>query len=105
LKGQQENILDFHRRLAIVLLAIIKAIPPTIFKNGLRLRRFDHWQEMQSIMPVVSKECFDRVKLIEFIHSLIDSSDAILPGRKMAGAFVNCWENVAWPECGQPFIT
>src|SRR5438552_11680238 len=33
-------------------------------------------------------------KLIEFIHSLIDSSDTILLGRKMADGFVNHWENV-----------
>src|SRR5258705_3778141 len=33
-------------------------------------------------------------KLIEFIHSLIDSSDTILLGRKMTDGFVNHWENV-----------
>ena len=33
-------------------------------------------------------------KLIEFIHSLIDSSDNILLGRKMTDGFVNYWENV-----------
>ena len=33
-------------------------------------------------------------KLIEFINSLIDSSDTILLGRKMTDGFVNYWENV-----------
>ena len=33
-------------------------------------------------------------KLIEFIHSLIDSSDTILLGRKMTDGFVSHWENV-----------
>jgi dihydrofolate reductase len=33
-------------------------------------------------------------KLIEFIHSTIDSSDTILLGRKMTDVFVNHWENV-----------
>jgi dihydrofolate reductase len=33
-------------------------------------------------------------KLIAFIHSLIDSSDTILLGRKMTNEFVNHWENV-----------
>ena len=33
-------------------------------------------------------------KLIEFIHSLIDSSDTILLGRKMTDGFINHWENV-----------
>src|SRR6266513_4194610 len=33
-------------------------------------------------------------KLTEFIHSLIDSSDTILLGRKMTDGFVNHWENV-----------
>src|SRR2546423_8468881 len=33
-------------------------------------------------------------KLVEFINSLIDSSDTILLGRKMTDGFVNHWENV-----------
>src|SRR5687767_86594 len=33
-------------------------------------------------------------KLIQFIHSLIDSSDTILLGRKMTDGFVSYWENV-----------
>ncbi len=33
-------------------------------------------------------------KLIQFINSLIDSSDTILLGRKMTGGFVSHWENV-----------
>src|SRR5229473_1127542 len=33
-------------------------------------------------------------KLIQFINSLIDSSDTILLGRKMTDGFVSHWENV-----------
>src|SRR6266542_2118306 len=33
-------------------------------------------------------------KLTQFIHSLIDSSDTILLGRKMTDGFVSHWENV-----------
>ena len=33
-------------------------------------------------------------KLIQFINSLIDSSDTILLGRKMTDGFVSYWENV-----------
>jgi dihydrofolate reductase len=33
-------------------------------------------------------------ELIQFIHSLIDSSDTILLGRKMTDGFVSHWENV-----------
>ena len=33
------------------------------------------------------------VKLLEFINSLIDSSDTLLLGRKMTDSFVNHWEN------------
>ena len=33
-------------------------------------------------------------QLIGFIHSLIDSSDSILLGRKMTNGFVDHWENV-----------
>ena len=32
-------------------------------------------------------------KLLEFINSLIDSSDTILLGRKMTDGFVSHWEN------------
>lgn len=33
-------------------------------------------------------------QLLQFINELTDSSDTILMGRKMAGDFVNYWENV-----------
>lgn len=42
-------------------------------------------------------------KLIEFINSLIDSSDTILLGRKMAGGFVSHWENAANSKPEPPF--
>src|SRR5439155_17759444 len=41
-------------------------------------------------------------KLTDFIHYLIDSSDTILLGRKMAGDFVNYWENVVNNEPNHP---
>jgi dihydrofolate reductase len=41
-------------------------------------------------------------KLIQFIHSLIDSSDTILMGRKMTDGFVSHWENVVNNEPKNP---
>jgi dihydrofolate reductase len=42
-------------------------------------------------------------KLIEFINSLIDSSDTILLGRKMTDGFVSNWENVVNNKPDSPF--
>jgi dihydrofolate reductase len=42
-------------------------------------------------------------KLIEFINSLIDSSDTILLGRKMTDGFVSHWENVVNNKSDSPF--
>jgi dihydrofolate reductase len=41
-------------------------------------------------------------KLMEFINSLIDSSDTILLGRKMTDEFVNYWENVVNQKSDSP---
>lgn len=42
-------------------------------------------------------------KLIQFINSLIDSSDTILLGRKMTDGFVSHWENVVKNKPDSPF--
>ena len=42
-------------------------------------------------------------KLIQFINSLIDSSDTILLGRKMTDGFVSNWENVVKNKPDSPF--
>jgi dihydrofolate reductase len=44
-------------------------------------------------------------KLIEFIHSLIDSSDTILLGRKMTDGFVNHWKNVVNNQHDNPHFS
>src|SRR5580693_5439281 len=41
-------------------------------------------------------------KLKQFIHSLTDSSDTILLGRKMTEGFVSHWENVVNNKPGSP---
>jgi dihydrofolate reductase len=41
-------------------------------------------------------------EITNFIHSLIDSSDTILLGRKMTDDFVNHWEHVVYNEPGNP---
>src|SRR3954463_13056487 len=42
-------------------------------------------------------------KLLEFINSLIDSSDTILLGRKMTDGFVSHWENLVSNNPDNPF--
>ena len=42
-------------------------------------------------------------KLLEFINSLIDSSDTILLGRKMTDGFVSHWENAVKNNPDTPF--
>jgi len=41
-------------------------------------------------------------KLIQWINSLIDSSDTILLGRKMTDEFVNYWEDIVTNKPGSP---
>ena len=41
-------------------------------------------------------------KIIQYVHSLIDSSDTILLGRKMTDGFVNYWEDVVNNKPGSP---
>ena len=42
-------------------------------------------------------------QLLQFISSLIDSSDTILPGRKMTDGFVSHWENIVSTNPGNSF--
>ena len=41
-------------------------------------------------------------ELLEFMNSLLDSSDALLIGRKLADGFINYWENTASTNPGAP---